>query len=72
MLRFGDKDWRHHLRKWAQDYKFQATLGPRLDRAEADWHATQPPNIPPPIISSDELRISAPWVTDDEHNTDHT
>ncbi|NDD46204.1 MAG: hypothetical protein EBZ24_12615, partial [Synechococcaceae bacterium WB9_4xB_025] len=26
------------------------TIAPRLDRAIEDWHATQPPNIPPPVI----------------------
>ena len=62
LIRFGDKDWRDHLRQWAQDYKFHATLPAKLDRAEADWHVTQPPNIPPPIIDADELRIRAPWT----------
>ena len=32
MVRFGDKDWRYHLNRWAQDQKFRATLSPRLDR----------------------------------------
>ena len=33
LARFGDKGWRDHLRKAAQDYKFHATLKPRLDQA---------------------------------------
>ena len=49
-MRFGDKDWRYHLQRWAQDNKFNKTLKPRLDKAEADWLATQPPAMPPPII----------------------
>jgi len=32
LVRFGDKDWRHHLNRWAQDQKFRATLSPKLDR----------------------------------------
>ena len=32
LIRFGDKDWRHHLNRWAQDQKFRATLSPKLDR----------------------------------------
>jgi len=39
--------------KWARDFKFQATLEPRLDRAEADWHASQP--LPPPPVIIHEL-----------------
>jgi len=64
LIRFGDKDWRDHLRQWAQDYKFHATLPAKLDRAEADWHATQPPAIEPPVIEEDDdgsIRIRSPW-----------
>jgi hypothetical protein len=64
-LRFGDKDWRHQLNKVARDYKFHATLKPKLDNAIEDWHKTQPATVPPPIISSEELRITAPWATDE-------
>ena len=32
LARFGDKDWRDHLQKAANDHKFYATLKPRLDR----------------------------------------
>jgi hypothetical protein len=49
----------------ARDYKFNATLQPRMDRAIEDWHKTQPPAVPPPIIDSDELRIRAPWFDQD-------
>jgi hypothetical protein len=52
------------LRQWAQDYKFHATLPAKLDRAEADWHATQPPAIEPPVIEEDDdgsIRIRSPW-----------
>lgn len=48
-MRFGDKSWLEHLRKIAQDYKFQATLKPRLDRTIQDWHDAQP-SAPPPVV----------------------
>lgn len=79
LARFGDRTWRDHLRKAAQDYKFEKTLGPRLDRAEAEWHKTQP-QAPIPVIvhemPDDELQtgdsrllggamsIYAPWSND--------
>jgi hypothetical protein len=69
-LRFGDKDWRHQLNKVARDYKFHATLKPKLDNAIEDWHKTQPATVPPLIISSEELRITAPWATDEQSGTD--
>jgi hypothetical protein len=65
------------LQQWAQDFKFRATLKPRLDQAEKDWHATQPVE-PEPVITHhpiDEtlqtgescklggaMQIKAPWV----------
>ena len=49
-MRFGDKDWLHHLQRAAQDWKFHATLKPRIDVAVEDWHATQPPDMPAPVI----------------------
>jgi len=83
-MRFGDKNWRDHLRKATQDHKFHATLKPRLDRAEADWHATQPPAVAPPTIvehpvdlelqTGDSrllggaMSIHAPWSNDSEQD----
>lgn len=49
-MRFGDKDWLHHLQRAAQDWKFQATLKPRIDAAIDDWHATQPLSTPGPVV----------------------
>lgn len=34
----------------AQDYKFNATLKPRIDRELEKFQETQPPNVPPPVI----------------------
>ena len=53
LARFGDKDWRHHLRRWAQDQKFEKTLKPRLDIEEQRWHAAQP--LPPTPVIIHEL-----------------
>jgi hypothetical protein len=47
-----------------QDHKFEATLKPRLDAAIEDWHASQPEQIPSPVIDLDELRIRAAWIDD--------
>ena len=86
LARFGQKDWRAYLRKTAQDYKFNKTLGPRLDRAEADWHATQP-KTPLPVVIHHEIdddvqtgdsrllggamSIHAPWTDDaKQHQAD--
>ena len=83
LARFGDKTWRDHLRKAAQDYKFEKTLGPRLDRAEADWLADQPVTPKPVVVHetvNDELQtgdsrllggamsIHAPWSNDAKQN----
>ena len=84
LARFGKKTWRDQLRKAAQDYKFEKTLGPRLDRAEADWHAAQPPAIEPPVIVHHDIdpvlqtgdsrllggamSIHAPWSDDGKQN----
>ena len=79
LARFGDKTWRDHLRKAAQDYKFNKTLGPRLDRAEADWRTAQPDE--PDVVIVDHpindalqtgdsrllggaISIHAPWSDD--------
>ena len=77
LARFGQKTWRDHLRKAAQDYKFEKTLGPKLDRAEADWLADQPVTPTPVVVHelpNDELQtgesrklggamqIKAPWL----------
>ena len=86
LARFGQKDWRDRLRKAAQDYRFEKTLGPRLDRAEADWHKAQPQAPLPVVIHheiDDELQtgdsrllggamsIHAPWTDDaEQHQTD--
>jgi len=62
LVRFGDPTWQQQLQRWAQDLKFHATLKPKLDAEIEDWHKTQPPTTPPPIVEPDELRIRAPWT----------
>ena len=41
-MRFGDKHWTDQLKQTARDFKFNATLKPRLDIEIKDWHASQP------------------------------
>ena|GEM_PF-2615371 len=83
LARFGDKAWRDHLRKAAQDHKFQATLKPRLDLEEKRWHQAQPTE-PKPVIVHHEIdaqsqtgdsrllggamSIHAPWTDDAKQN----
>ena len=40
-MRFGDKHWTDHLNQAARDFKFNATLQPRLDIEIEDWHKSQ-------------------------------
>jgi len=77
LVRFGDPTWQQQLQQWAQDFKFRATLAPRLDREEERWHAAQPVE-PEPVITHhpiDEtlqtgesqklggaMQIKAPWL----------
>jgi hypothetical protein len=77
LVRFGDPTWQQQLQQWARDFKFRATLVPRLDREEDKWHAEQPV-VPLPVVvhepPDDQLqtgdsrllggamRISAPWA----------
>jgi hypothetical protein len=59
LVRFGDKTWKDHLRKAAQDHKFHATLKPRLDRTIQDWHDAQPLTTKPIVVNepiNDELQ----------------
>jgi hypothetical protein len=38
------------LEQAIKQWWFEKTLPAKLDKAEADWHATQPPATPPPIV----------------------
>ena len=77
LVRFGDPTWQQQLQQWAQDFKFRATLAPRLDREEERWHAAQPVE-PEPVIThhpidktlqtgeslklGGAMQIKAPWL----------
>jgi len=50
LIRFGKPGWERKLEFAIRQWWFEKTLPAKLDKAEADWHATQPPNIPPPIV----------------------
>lgn len=56
------------MQRKIQRRKFYATLPQKLDKAEQDWHDTQPPMMPP--VRLDDLHIRAPWF--DEQDTDPT
>ena len=70
LLRFSTRSNWDEVDRAIKAKKFEATLKPRLDNAIEDWHRTQPAPVPPPIISSEELRITAPWATDEQPGTD--
>ena len=80
LVRFGDPTWQQQLQQWAQDFKFRATLAPRLDREEERWRAAQPQR-PEPVVThhavddtlqtgdsrllGGAMQIKAPWVNGD-------
>ena len=80
LVRFGDPTWQQQLQQWARDFKFRATLAPRLDREEERWHAAQP-HQPQPVVKhhavddtlqtgdsrllGGAIEIKAPWPNDD-------
>jgi hypothetical protein len=49
LLRFSTRSPGEDLQRLIAAEKFHATLPAKLDKAEADWHATQP-TAPDPII----------------------
>ncbi len=80
LIGFGKAGWQRRLERAINDWWFHKTLPAKLDKAEADWHATQPPATPPPVVVEhpiDETRqtgesrllggpmsIHAPWRRD--------
>jgi hypothetical protein len=80
LVRFGDPTWQQQLQQWARDFKFRATLAPRLDREEEKWHAAQPQQ-PESVVThhavddtlqtgdsrllGGAMQIKAPWLNDD-------
>jgi len=80
-VRYSTRDWRDNVHQAAKDFKFQATLKPRLDRAVEDWHKTQPEATDPVVVDEpidDELQtgdsrllgggmsIHAPWTNNSD------
>ena len=77
-FRFGKPTAIKQVQQWAQDYKFEKTLTPKIDRAIEDWKATQPievtlPRIIEHLIDTDvqtgesqllggAMEIKAPWL----------
>ena len=50
LLRFSTRSPGEELQRLIAAEKFHATLPAKLDKAEADWHATQPSDTPPPVV----------------------
>ena len=49
LISFGKPGWQRRLEFAIRQWWFELTLPAKLDKAEADWHATQP-KAPDPII----------------------
>ena len=49
-FQFGKPTALKKFQQWAQDYKFEKTLTPKVDRAIDQWLLTQPSGITPPKI----------------------
>ncbi len=49
------------MKRAIQRRKFYATLPGKLDRAQEDWHKTQPPDVVE-AVRMGELHIRAAWV----------
>ena len=49
-FQFGRPTTIDKVQKWAQDYKFEKTLAPKIDVAIKDWEATQPTEVKLPKI----------------------
>ena len=79
-MRFGDQHWADQLKKAAQDFKFRATLKPRMNNAIKDWHAAQPDSKPDTVIvhhdGEDTTGLGPPlsihYRWNDERETDPT
>jgi hypothetical protein len=54
-LQFGQPTSLDYLQKWAQDYKFEQTLAPKIDRAIEEWNAAQPVEEIKPVIIEHEI-----------------
>ena len=54
-FRFGQPTAVDQLQKWAQDYKFEKTLAPKITNAIEEWQATQPIEDVKPVIVEHEI-----------------
>jgi hypothetical protein len=69
ILRLSTRSILEEVQREIERRKFYATLPAKLDKAEQDWHESQPPAVPPPL-QLDDLHIRAPWL--DGQETDST
>jgi hypothetical protein len=54
LIAFGKPGWQRRLEQAIRQWWFELTLPGKLDKAEADWHATQPTD-PLPVIVHHEI-----------------
>jgi hypothetical protein len=66
LLRFSTRSPGEELQRLIAAEKFHATLPAKLDKAEDDWHATQPTAPDPIIVEHPDggMSIHAPWKRD--------
>ena len=80
LIGFGKPGWQRELEIAIRKWWFEKTLPAKLDEAETEWHKTQPPATPPPVVMEhpiDETKqtgesrllggpisIHAPWRRD--------
>jgi hypothetical protein len=66
LISFGKPGWQRRLEFAIRQWWFELTLPAKLDKAEADWHATQPKAPDPIIVEHPDggMSIHAPWKRD--------
>jgi hypothetical protein len=66
LIGFGKPGWQRKLEFAIRQWWFEKTLPAKLDKAEADWHATQPKAPEPIIVEHPDggMSIHAPWKRD--------
>jgi hypothetical protein len=66
LISFGKPGWQRRLEFAIRQWWFELTLPAKLDKAEADWHATQPTAPDPIIVEHPDggMSIHAPWKRD--------
>ena len=81
LIGFGKPGWQRRLEQAIRQWWFEKTLPAKLDAAEAEWHRSQPPDMPPPTVVEHPINdnqtgtsrllggpisIHAPWNRDQQ------